>query len=417
MTDPKNPQPGVSDLPDELARRIDSLHERLPTIDHFTLLGLPRSATRAQVRQAFLNLAPQFHPDKYFGKKLGPYAAKMQRVFAQLSVAHDTLANDERRAEYTRGLPPPLPPAAPSAAAHSAPPRAPSSPDAYERPPHEPGPSEQGLHAQGHFGSTPPRVASPSPPGATDAAARARQQAFASRLAGHSSARMRTGTPVAAFVPNVTPGKSFPSGEVARHPSNRGMPAVDPKAAVDALKRRYEESVAHARGKQSVGLVQAAEAALAKGDFTEAARHYRAATEHSSSPNLRAVLVETEAKAKEQQHTAALTRAKESEQKQDYSDAGASWARAFELVPAADAAHRASLCFRRAGVDLRRAAKYGEEAVKIDPHKAAYRVNLALVYADLGLSLRAHGEIERAHAIDPQNAQVKEALVRIKAMK
>ena len=113
----------------------------------------------------------------------------------------------------------------------------------------------------------------------------------------------------------------------------------------------------------------------------------------------------------------ATDRAKAAEQRQDYADAGNQWARAFDLVPAAETAHRAALCFRRAGTDGRRAAKYGEEAVKIDPNKAPYRVNLAIVYADLGLVLRARGEVERAHALEPQSTQVKEALARIKTMK
>jgi tetratricopeptide (TPR) repeat protein len=226
-----------------------------------------------------------------------------------------------------------------------------------------------------------------------------------------------TVTPAKASAPNATPGKAFPSGEVQRLTTSPGVHPVDPQAAVDALKRRYEDSVAHARGRQATGLVQAAETAAAQGDFIEAARLYRAATEHSSNPSLRAVMVDVEARAKEQSHAMALARGKESEQRQDYSDAAAQWARAFDISPSADVAHRASLCFRRAGTDLRRAAKYGEEAVKADPHKAPYRVNLALVYADLGMSLRAHGEIERAREIDPQNQQMKDAYARIRTMK
>jgi curved DNA-binding protein CbpA len=392
MPDSKSPQSESTDLPPEFVRRIDALYERLASIDHYALLGLERSATRSQVRQAFLLLAPQFHPDRYFGKNLGSYAAKMQRVFAQLSVAHDTLVNDERRAEYTEALPPPLP---------------------LPSPPPAPVPSEPPREAA--FGSTSPRAATPMTPAAADAA-RARQQAFAARLAGHSSARMRAGTPVGAFAASGSQAKS-PPGEGPRRTSSAAMPAVDPKAAVDALKRRYEETVAHARGATAVGAVHAAEAAAAKGDFAEAARFYRVATEQSSDPSLRAALVQTETKAREQQHGAAIARAKEAEQKQDYGDAGVSWARAFDISPAAETAHRASLCFRRAGADPRRAAKYGEEAVKLDGHKASYRVNLALVYCDLGLSLRARGEIERAQALDPGNAQVKEALSKIKAMK
>jgi curved DNA-binding protein CbpA len=363
VTDPK-------DLPEDVVRRLDALYERLATIDHYTLLGLSRTATRAQVRQAFLAMAPQFHPDKYFGRTLGPYAAKMQRVFAQLSVAHDTLVNDERRAEYTRGLPPPLPPA-PGPPASERHPSSPASGNASE------------PFGSTAFSSSTVRAATPVSQIATDAA-RARQQAFASRLAGHSSTRMRAGTPVTAFNASGTPGKPFAPGEGPRRTSSTTTPAVDPKMAVDALKRRYEESLAQARGKQTTtGTVSAAETAAAKAE----------------------------------QHTAAMARAKESEQKQEYGAAGVDWARAFDLMPAADVAHRASLCFRRSGGDPRRAAKYGEEAVKLDPNKASYRVNLALVYLDLGLGLRARGEIDRAHALEPQNAQVKEAMTRIRAMK
>jgi tetratricopeptide (TPR) repeat protein len=195
------------------------------------------------------------------------------------------------------------------------------------------------------------------------------------------------------------------------------MHAVDPKAAVEALKRRYEETLAQGRGRQPPGLVHAAEAAAAKGNFAEAARLYRAASEHSSDPNLRAVLADTEAKAKAQSHEEAIKKAKAAEEHQEPQEAAVCWARAFDLVPNAETAHRASTGFRRAGTDLRRAARYGEEAVKLAPTKAAFRINLALVYADLGLALRARGELERAHGLEPNNPQLKEATARIKAMK
>jgi tetratricopeptide (TPR) repeat protein len=158
------------------------------------------------------------------------------------------------------------------------------------------------------------------------------------------------------------------------------MPAVDPKAAVEALRRRYEESVI-ARSKT--------------------------ASSHALE----------DAASKEKQHAAAVATAKESEQKQDYLGAAASWARAFELGPSAEIANRAALCFRRVGTDLHRAAKFGEEALKLEPNKAAYRVTLAMIYADAGLLLRARGELERAQALDPQSTVVKEALARLKTSK
>src|SRR6202034_2744976 len=148
---------------EDVVRRLDALYDRLATIDHYTLLGLARSATRAQVRQAFLAIAPQFHPDKYFGKSLGPYAPKMQRVFAQLSAAHDTLVNDERRAEYPRGLPPPLPPGF----GQAPPARAPSSPEIGRSP-----------SSTNEVPSATSRPVTPATPMSAEAA-RARQQAFA----------------------------------------------------------------------------------------------------------------------------------------------------------------------------------------------------------------------------------------------
>jgi hypothetical protein len=355
----------ASDLPPELIQRIDSMHERLGQLDYFVILGLTRAATRAQVRQAFLTLAPQYHPDKYFGRNLGAYGQKMDRVFAQLSAAHDTLVDDERRAAYVRGLPPEAPPPPPTPAP-------------------APGSDRPAMHA------APPAKATDA---AAAAAARARQQAFAAKLAGPNRIGTpmpgrigtpmpgRAGTPMPGTVPRgPTPARAF---EALRRPSSPGMPAVDPQAAVEALKRRYEESVAQSRGTtQSRGLAQAAQAAASK----------------------------------TQQQAEAVAKAKDAEGKQDYADAGTHWAHAFDLLPAGDTAHRASVCFRRGG-DLRRAARYGDEAVKLDAHKANYHLNLALIYADLGMGVRARGEIERAHTLDPQSAQVKEAIIRIKAMK
>jgi tetratricopeptide (TPR) repeat protein len=391
MSDPHTPQEAETDLPADLIRRIEVMHERIGRLDYYALLGLPRTAQRAQVRQAFLAQAPQFHPDKYFGRRLGAYGSKMDRIFAHLSAAHDTLVDDGRRAQYTAGLPPepPLPPTLEQEVAARI---------ASERP---------AVHAAVKASGISSEISA--------AAARARQQALAMQLAGQKRAMTPTPGAVAAHLPaQGTPARAF---EALRKPSSPGVPAADPKAAVEALKRRYEESKANARGRQGHGFVQAAEAAATKGDFVEAARLYRAATEHSSDPNLRAVLADTEAKAKTQSHGEATKRAKESEEKQEPQEAGAQWARAFDLIPTAETAHRASLNFRRAGTDLRRAAKYGEEAVKLAPNKAAFRINLALVYVDLGLGLRAHGEIERAHALEPNNPQLKDAIARVKAMK
>jgi tetratricopeptide (TPR) repeat protein len=167
--------------------------------------------------------------------------------------------------------------------------------------------------------------------------------------------------------------------------SSSTMPAVDPKAAVDSLRRRYEESVARQQPKQG---------------------------QQGPAP----VTVAEQSAAREQVRTGETAKAKEAEGKQEYAQAAAAWVRVYEAAPSAETANRAALCFRRAGSDMRKAAKYGEEAVKLDPNKASYRVTLALAYADAGLVLRARGEIERAMALEPKSESVKEAAQKIKSM-
>jgi curved DNA-binding protein CbpA len=381
MSEPKTPpqRDEASDLPEEIRRKLDALDAQLETIDHYALLGIPRGATRAQVRSAFLVAAPPFHPDKYFGRKIsGEYGPKMQRVFARMAMAHDMLLDDERRAKYDRALPPPLPPPPPPVAP------SPPPPSASDRPPdsrHVEAPPASTRHPS----SSTMRAAMGSSPEFD----RTRAQAFATRLAG--SSRMRAATPVQQFhaLGTPKPGTAQRPGTPAnagqpiqpKRLSSSTMPAVDPKAAVDSLRRRYEEQVARQQPKPA-------------------------------QPS-----AADQAAAKEATRVAEIAKAKEAEGKQEYAQAAVAWVRAFDAVPTAETANRAALCFRRAGTDLRRAAKYGEEAVKIDPNKATYRVTLALAYADAGLVLRARGEIERALALDPQNASVKEASQKIKAMK
>lgn len=95
----------TSELPEETRKTLDALDEQLETVDHYTILGLSRGATRAQVRSALLAAAAPFHPDRYFGRRIDPvYAGKMQRVFARMALAHDTLLDDAKRAQYDAAL-------------------------------------------------------------------------------------------------------------------------------------------------------------------------------------------------------------------------------------------------------------------------------------------------------------------------
>lgn len=67
--------------------------------------------------------------------------------------------------------------------------------------------------------------------------------------------------------------------------------------------------------------------------------------------------------------------------------------------------------------NTRRAAEAElQAAIKLDPSNADYRVILAQLFRDLGFSIRAKGEAERAVAVDPNNRKARDLLRELKGV-
>ena len=45
-----------------------------------------------------------FHPDRYFGKSLGSFKPKLERLFTRVTEAHDVLTRVSAREDYDRYL-------------------------------------------------------------------------------------------------------------------------------------------------------------------------------------------------------------------------------------------------------------------------------------------------------------------------
>ncbi len=88
------------DLEEGRRTEVDALYARLATANHFEVLGVPAGAGPEDVRKAFYELSRKFHPDRYYGKKLGPYAAKLDAIFKRLADAHGVLCDAEKRQAY-----------------------------------------------------------------------------------------------------------------------------------------------------------------------------------------------------------------------------------------------------------------------------------------------------------------------------
>ncbi len=70
-------------------------------VDHYTLIGVSRDATAAQLRTAYFALARQLHPDRLSSLGIADPDRRAQRLFAELNTAFAVLSDPKRRDEYT----------------------------------------------------------------------------------------------------------------------------------------------------------------------------------------------------------------------------------------------------------------------------------------------------------------------------
>jgi curved DNA-binding protein CbpA len=92
------------DLPLDRKREILARESAL-SLDHYAILGLKPGATTKDVSAAYHEASRVFHPDRYFGKQLGSYQARLERVFRRLAEAHATLSDDAKRDVYLKANP------------------------------------------------------------------------------------------------------------------------------------------------------------------------------------------------------------------------------------------------------------------------------------------------------------------------
>ncbi len=67
--------------------------------NHFQLFGLETDAEAGAIRNAYFELAKQYHPDRY-NEEPAPIRREAQRIFARLSEASETLSSEASRQDY-----------------------------------------------------------------------------------------------------------------------------------------------------------------------------------------------------------------------------------------------------------------------------------------------------------------------------
>ncbi len=84
-----------------LARlRMHAIHRLLKDVDLFQLLGIDPTEDLKEIRRAYFRRSKEFHPDRYFNRRSGPYKEKLKQIFTTVSNAYRMLENTDRRQGY-----------------------------------------------------------------------------------------------------------------------------------------------------------------------------------------------------------------------------------------------------------------------------------------------------------------------------
>ncbi|MBZ4370627.1 tetratricopeptide repeat protein [Corallococcus sp. AS-1-6] len=155
------------DLEPDQKRDIIEMERSLDGMDHHAVLGVARGASPQEVKQAYYNASRRFHPDRYFGKNLGSFRARLERIFKRLTDAHNALSRQE---------PPRAPATPPPAARPSTPPPVARTVSSGGFAAVSPSAAPGARPPSGSFATVPP-AAAPPPEDAESEARRAERQA------------------------------------------------------------------------------------------------------------------------------------------------------------------------------------------------------------------------------------------------
>lgn len=415
--------------------------------DHYQLLGLPSSAEKKEIKEAYFTLMNELHPDKFYGKNLGGFAPRLTRLIEALTKANDVLGRKKTRAEYDHYLAsrqgtigartsvlPRSPSSVPGDRRDSTAPRG-TMPPAGEDSDRSPSPSSPPARRQRAavapidvFPTIPkapkaPQIegldqlaeAEPSAPPESDGSA---SPASTSSLP-PTSPRADTGSP---RTPRSDAARRLLARKMGRRPAataprttSRPPPPNEEavKSAVRAdLRARYD--LKHGRSPaQAAKYQRLGEEAFANRDWASAVNSLRmAAAAAPDDKALEARLAFVQLSADRELAPKFIEQAKYEEKDGRPERAARSYERAAAGMGSADLFNKGAACLLKARVqepeDQRKAVELARQAVNLDNRNVAYRLTLARAYDAAGMRTSAQGEARRALELEPNNDEAKQ---------
>ncbi len=83
-------------LSEDVARKLHFA----TTADYYDILGLTRQASSADIKAAYYHLAKKYHPDRHHQRDTTDLRPKLERLFALITQAYETLSQAAERAAY-----------------------------------------------------------------------------------------------------------------------------------------------------------------------------------------------------------------------------------------------------------------------------------------------------------------------------
>ncbi len=376
------------DLPRK--RRILDLFYLLDSATHYELLDIPLDAEKKAIKEAYYQVVTVFHPDRYFGKNVGNFKPKLEKIFARLTEAYDVLTRKRSREEYDQYLV--------TQRKNEALERMMSDEQDQQRQLEQIRRSiEEQARMVERAAQGVPRAQTSGDSGTAQAVTlpprsdpEARRRALARKL-GRASMR-----------------PPAPSSPPASSPGDR-------TALKEELRRRYEQRLSGLKGEQIQRYVEAAERSLQDGNPVSAANALRIAVSlDPGDQDLAARLEAIQTRANAELAQSYLDQAQYEERNGRFAEAARSYERAARGKPNARLFERAAFCLLESGGDLRKAGELAREAVGMAPEQPTTRTTLARVYLAADMKQSALAEFERAAQLAPGDETIKNWIKRVK---
>jgi tetratricopeptide (TPR) repeat protein len=100
---PPSNAPGPAPEPptlEEQVKEVLAFRERLPELNYYQILDVPKTASEDEIKKAYFHLARRFHPDRFDRSLPANYRAQIEDVFDRITKAYRTLTSHEGRRDY-----------------------------------------------------------------------------------------------------------------------------------------------------------------------------------------------------------------------------------------------------------------------------------------------------------------------------